>query len=99
LKFARCGTVLNSYLIYTEKILETGELILAAHVRELAARLVEERWLKVADGLKLSKETPEGRDERARIKAEWFSNNPIESFFAEAQRVLQEVAIQIKAQS
>lgn len=75
--------------------MENGELILAAHVRELAAHLVEERWLQVSEGLGLSKVTLEGREERARIKAEWRSANPIESFIAEAYRLIQEVAIQI----
>lgn len=88
--------MLNYQIVHTEKNLENGDLILAAHVRELAARLVQERWLDVSDALQLSKVTLEGRDERARIKAEWFRHNPIDSFVAEAYSLLQKVAIQIK---
>lgn len=82
---------------HKESILDNQELIVAAHVRALATRLVQDKWLKVSDGLELSTETQENSDERKRVSAEWFSLNPVDDYIVEAYKLLESAAIQIRA--
>ena len=78
----------------------TEELILAAHVREIAQKLRDaqlERECKVWEQMSMQPNDEEGRAKRAEFRSSWLASHKVASFAKEALSHISAVADALKA--
>lgn len=73
------------------------EILVAAHVRDLAVQLRGVRWAKASSDAEFDGATKESRDKGNEFKAAWHIDNPVAGYVPEAYALIRDVALQIQS--